>query len=186
MDEEDGWSQLLSDRSVLGYQVKDAVSRIVRRRMFSDLSQADRDDLAGIAMGKYYETWGPLGRPRSIDAWLSTVMYRAAMDLYRERARLRPVGGAGIDPVQVLLDDRLPKAVSLSTPVVNADQVNRFLRQLSSDDAPLLWLKAHGYSHREIGELLGMRPNAVDVRLHRLRARLRGVMGTNGLDGGAG
>ena len=174
-DEE--WSIGLSDRSVLGHRVWAAAERISRRRMFSDLSAADRDDLVGITIGKYYATWGPLGRPDNIEAWLSTVMYRAMMDLFRERRKLHhPSRRAEDGSLETLLEDWMPAVPSLSAPVVAQDAADAFLRRLSPADARLLWLKSQRYSSREIGELLDLRANAVDVRLHRLRIRVRELL----------
>ena len=174
---DDGSMRFLSDRSVLGHEVYDAAVRVSRRRMFSDLDRADRDDLVGTTIDKYYATWGQLGRPDNIEAWVSTVMRNAMMDLFRRRRMLRPVAGAGAgagdDSVEELIEQWLPPAPSLSLPVVDRDAREAFLASLTPADARLLCLKAEGYTHQEIGDVLGVRANAVDVRLHRLRARLR-------------
>lgn len=178
--------RFLSDRSRIGYQVRAAAERIARRRMYSDLSHADREDLVGITIGKFYRRWGPLGRPDDIEAYLARTMYGALMDLYRERRMLpAPVAPVTDRTVDQVLEGWMPPAPSLSTPVADQDAVDAFYRQLSPADARLLWLKAQGYSSREIGEALDLRPNAVDVRLHRLRARLRGIVGPDAEDGTA-
>ena len=173
-DEDD--MRFLSDRSVLGHQVQAAAERVSRRRMFSDLAAADRDDLVGTAIDKYYATWGQLGRPDNIEAWLATVMRNAMMDHFRRGRMLRPLRNDQ-DSVEELLERWQPSEPSLSTPVVDRDARDAFLATLTPADARLLCLKADGYSHAEIGEVLGIRPNAVDVRLHRLRIRLRARFG---------
>ena len=170
---DDSSMRFLSDRSVLGHEVYDAAVRVSRRRMFSDLDQADRDDLVGTTIDKYYATWGQLGRPDNIEAWVATVMRNAMMDLFRRRRMLRPVAGRGDESLEELLEQWLPPAPSLSLPVVDRDAREAFLAGLTPADARLLCLKAEGYTHQEIGDVLGVRANAVDVRLHRLRARLR-------------
>lgn len=151
--------------------------------MFSDLSQADRDELVSTAIEKYYATWGPLGEPNSVEAWLSTVMYRSMVDQFRRRRMLQPRAPQGDEGIDELLERWLPPAPSLSTPVVDRDAREAFLALLSPADARLLCLKADGFSHREIGEVLGIRANAVDVRLHRLRIRLRELLAEDGEDG---
>lgn len=162
----------LSDRSRLGYEVRAAAERISRRRMFSELSPAERDDLVGTTIARYYDRWGPRGRADNVEAYLARTMYRALMDLYRERKQL-PVRPVEDDSVDNALDRLLAPAPSLSSPVVGRAMADAFLAALDPDDARLLWLKAEGYSSREIGEFLGLRANAVDVRVHRLRRRLR-------------
>ena len=167
--------RLLSDQSILGYEVGDTAERISHRRMFSDLSRADREDLMGTAIDKYYAKWGRLGRPDSVEAWLSTVMHRAMVDLFHGRRRLFPVGGDE-KSVDRLLEQWVPPAPSMSTRVANRVAHQSFLADLPPGDARLLCLKADGYSRREIGEILRIRPNTVDVRLHRLRARLKTLL----------
>ena len=178
--------RFLSDRSRIGYQVQAAAERIARRRMFADLSHADREDLVGITIAKFYRRWGPRDRPADIEAYLARTMYHALMDLYRERRLLpQPVAPDGSRSVESVLQGWMPPVRSLSTPVVQQHAVSEFYRQLSPDDARLLWLKAEGYSSREIGEFLGLRPNAVYVRLHRLRQRLHELVDPEAEDGTA-
>jgi RNA polymerase sigma factor (sigma-70 family) len=167
-------AELLSDRSLLGYDVRGAAEDIARRGKFSDLSAADRDELVGVAISKYYETWGPLGRPDNIEAWLSRVMHNALMDQHRARRWLvQPVARDDDGSVQALFERWSPSLPSLSTTIVNEAATRAFLRGLKSSDAQLLWLKAHGFSSREIADLLHITSNAVDVRLHRLRLKLK-------------
>ena len=177
---DDSSMRFLSDRSVLGHQVYDAAVLVSRRRMFSDLDVADRDDLVGTTIDKYYATWGKLGRPDNIEAWVATVMRNAMMDLFRRRRMLRPLAGRSDTSLEELLEQWLPPAPSLSLPVVDRDAREAFLASLTPADARLLCLKAEGYTHQEIGDVLGVRANAVDVRLHRLRARLRARLAADG------
>jgi RNA polymerase sigma-70 factor (ECF subfamily) len=57
------------------------------------------------------------------------------------------------------------------------NMVNRAIEMLSPDDAEILTLfyKAE-QSLEEIGEVLGLEPNTVKVRLHRARQRLKDKM----------
>lgn len=53
-------------------------------------------------------------------------------------------------------------------------QVHEAIASLSADDRAIVILKVvEGYDHAEIAELLGIRRNASEVRLHRALARLR-------------
>ena len=173
---------MLSDRTLLGMRVQEAAEQIARRRMFSDLSGHDREELVGIAVEKYYATWGAYGQPANIQAWLSTVMFHAMAVLYRDRRRVRPPAAPQPDESAAdIMEQLLPPEPSLSGPFASQDAADRFLGMLAAEDARLLQLAAAGYSHREIGEVLGTKANAVGVRLHRLRARLRELLGPEGL-----
>lgn len=103
--------RFLSDRSRIGYQVRTPAERVSRRRMFSDLSHADREDLVGTAIGKFYRRWGPLGRPDDIKAYLARTMYGVLMDLYRERRMLpAPVAPVAGRTVAQVLEKWMPPA----------------------------------------------------------------------------
>lgn len=143
------------------------------RRMFSDLSDADRDDLVGTAVDAYAFVWGPPGRPDDLEAWLALGMYHAMMSTFRERRMLRrPVWSKDATTLAGLLEEWLSADGSTSVSV-DEELTDRFLRQLSPADARLLWLRCEGYTREEIADLLGIRANAVSVRLRRLRIRLR-------------
>lgn len=148
--------------------------RVAGRRMFSDLSSSERRELVATACAAYLHAWGPAGRPTDLESWLATGMYAAMMRSYRElrmlRAPLRPAGAAALTG---LLEEWLAAESLPSGSAVDDELMDRFLRQLSPADARLLWLQCEGYTREEIGGLLGVRPNAVSVRLHRLRVRLR-------------
>jgi RNA polymerase sigma-70 factor (ECF subfamily) len=59
----------------------------------------------------------------------------------------------------------------------------RALGELKAETVHLLLLRyAHGYSDRQIGELLGITRGAIAVRLLRARARLRTLMESMGAD----
>ena len=62
-------------------------------------------------------------------------------------------------------------------------QLTDALARLSADTVHLLLLRyAHGYSDKEISELLGATRGAIAVRLLRARARLRKLMENRGAD----
>jgi RNA polymerase sigma-70 factor, ECF subfamily len=71
----------------------------------------------------------------------------------------------------------VPTTVNLAEAVADRVDLARALAQLGERDHELLALKYGGdLSARQIGELLGLRANAVDVALHRAIGRLRAVM----------
>ena len=162
--------------------VRDAALLVARRRMFSDLSDAERDDLVATAVDAAGFSWGPPGRPEDLEAgdleaWLAAGMFHAMMNAFRERRMLRPPFRRGD---ATTLDGLLERWVSTEPsfeghdlPTVDPELVDRFLRQLSPADARLLWMQCEGYTREEIAAMLGIRANAVSVRLRRLRIRLR-------------
>ncbi len=72
---------------------------------------------------------------------------------------------------------RLPSALAR----VQAEQVLEIAEaELSPAEREVWFLSYQGYSPTDIGHLLGLKESAVNVRLHRARARLSKLLGTDG------
>jgi DNA-directed RNA polymerase specialized sigma24 family protein len=163
-----------ADGDVRPVDVRAVAVRASRRRLFSDLAPGEREELVSDAVDAYDSAFGPVGRPRDLEAWLAMGMYRLMMDDFRTGRMLRPsVRPAGTPELTTLLGEWISTEPDHAGVVVDETTMDRFVRQLSPADARLLWLTATGYTREEIGDVLGTRPNAVSVRLHRLRIRLR-------------
>ena len=170
---EDDASRFGVDRGLSRIEFRRAAGRVTRRRMFTDLSQAERDALVKAALDAYAHRWGPRPQPGDLEAWIALGMHRAMMDAFRERSMLPPPARPSLaTTLGSLLEEWLAADAGGSGPVVDGQLTDRFLRQLSPADARLLWLRCEGYTREEVAGLLGIRPNAVSVRLHRLRVRL--------------
>ena len=173
-DEED--SRAGSDRIAQG-AVRYVAVRVSHRRMFSDLTDAERDALVETAVEAWAFAWGPPGRPDDVEAWLALGMYHAMMADFRQRRMLRRPARIGESTsLDSLLEEWLSTEhlqVGSAMPSVDPALTDRFLRQLSPADARLLWMRCEGYTREEIADLLGIRANAVSVRLRRLQLRLR-------------
>lgn len=165
-----------SDRIAQG-AVRYVAVRVSHRRMFSDLTDAERDDLVETAVEAWAFAWGPPGRPDDVEAWLALGMYHAMMAGFRQRRMLRRPARIGESTsLDALLEEWLSTEhlqVGGAMPAVDQALTDRFLRQLSPADARLLWMRCEGYTREEIADLLGIRANAVSVRLRRLQLRLR-------------
>jgi hypothetical protein len=155
--------------------VREIALRVVERRMFSDLSDDERAELVRIGIDAATYAWGPRGRPVDLEAWLGRGLFAAMMESYRQTRMLRPRRSGAPADLQALLEQWLATepAASLAGAVVDDALTDRYLRGLGASDARLTWLVSTGFSREEIAGLLGVRPSAVSVRLHRLRVRLR-------------
>jgi DNA-directed RNA polymerase specialized sigma24 family protein len=145
--------------------------------MFSDLTDLEREALVEIAVEAWTFAWGPRGRPAEVEPWLALGMYHAMMAEFRQRRMLRrPVRAGDALALDGLLEEWMSAEAAPDDgelPVVDSALTDRFLRLLSPADARLLWMRCEGYTREEIAELIGIRPNAVSVRLRRLQIRLR-------------
>lgn len=130
------------------------------RRLTGSVSDAEdvvQDLFVGLpeAIAKYQERG-------YLRAWLRRLTVRLALMRLRS-GRLRR---------EVYLDGSEP-SVTRS----DARQVHEALAMLGPDDRAIVVLKiVEGYDHAEIAELLGIRRNASEVRLHRALARLRKLL----------
>jgi DNA-directed RNA polymerase specialized sigma24 family protein len=143
--------------------------------MFSDLADDERAELVEIGIDAATYAWGPRGRPVDLEAWLGRGLFAAMMESYRQTRMLRPRRSGAPADLQALLEHWLATepAAALAGTVVDDALTDRYLRGLGAADARLLWLVSTGFNREEIAGLLGVRPSAVSVRLHRLRVRLR-------------
>jgi DNA-directed RNA polymerase specialized sigma24 family protein len=155
--------------------VRQIALRVVGRRMFSDLADGERAELVQVGVDAFTHAWGPRGRPVDVEAWLARGLYAAMMESYRQSRMLRPRRSGAPADLQALLEHWLAAEPALAVPITGVDDAltDRYLRGLGAADARLLWLQSTGFTRDEIADLLGIRPSAVSVRLHRLRVRLR-------------
>ena len=140
-----------------------AVYRYCLRR----LGPADSEDAAAEVFAVAWRRLEQVPTGEPVRAWLLAVAYRVVGNHYRGRKR------------RVRLSDRLrSEREEVVEPDVSDPEVrllSRALDSLRSDDRELLRLSAwDGLSNAEIATVIGVKRNAVDQRLFRARARLRG------------
>ncbi len=128
-------------------------------------SAADADDVVQdvfIGLGRSLFSFEGRG---SLEGWIKRVTSRTAlMRLRRQRARN-----------EISLDVGLP-AWTAAPPSSPADRLTleRALEELPDALREVFVLKEiEGYSHQEIGEMLGIRPGTSKIRLYRARKELQ-------------
>jgi RNA polymerase sigma-70 factor (ECF subfamily) len=110
-------------------------------------------------------------RPGNFEAWLKTVTARTALMRIRRGARER--------------DAQTSLAITVDEPhggdgetLVDSDRVRRAAARLPESLRHVLVLRiVRGLPHAEIGRLLGLTPNACEVRLCRAIKQLRALVG---------
>lgn len=104
-------------------------------------------------------------------AWLFHIARNKGRDALRKRTAMRWLGG----------DDSMDQyATTAPAPDVEVadrqalEQVESAIQRLPEGlKTPLLLSAIEGLSHMEIGEVMGLTPKAVEVRIYRARSRLR-------------
>ena len=103
----------------------------------------------------------------SLGPWLRAVTTRAALTRLRSQRRRREVG---VRDESVFGARRTPS-------IVDSIAFERALSSLPERLRTVIILKElHGYSHKEIGDLLGIPPSTSRGRLHAARAKLRDAL----------
>jgi RNA polymerase sigma-70 factor (ECF subfamily) len=141
-----------------------AAMRLTRRR-------ADAEDLVQEVLLRAFPALAQLESLESPRGWLLRVQYRVFVDGYRRRSRSPVVAlPAGADADGIGSDDPGPEA--LTDAHLCRRRLARVWPTLEREQRALLALHAEGYTSAELAAIAGVSANAVNVRLHRARARL--------------
>jgi RNA polymerase sigma factor (sigma-70 family) len=139
-------------------------------------SVGDASTAGDIAQEAFLRAWQRLGElkdPARFSAWLARIVRNLAADQTRKRSfqqvadvqQLEDLGPIAMDPSAQLdrqeLSDRMNAALSTLDDVTRLAVVLRYYDEMPS---------------KRIGELLDLSPAAVDMRLSRARAELRGKL----------
>lgn len=111
---------------------------------------------------------GTVRRPRNLAAFAARVVRNTAIEAHR-RDRTRDAMRTALE-FEVAASGRLYDNFEIGFMI--GDQVTRLIARLSREERLVALLPACGYSDAEIGEILGIKANAVVQRRHRLRLRL--------------
>ncbi len=126
-------------------------------------SEADAEDIVQDVFVGLPEALRHYDERGNLAAWLKRVTVRCALMRMRSEARRHETPLA-----------HAPEAIAQATDHASRLGIERALEQLSPNLRAVFVLhEVEGYSHVEIGELLGIRAGTSEVRLFRARAVLR-------------
>ena len=155
---------LSEDELILIYQKNTGpLYAFVSRRVGGDRALAE--DVVQEVWMRAVETWPHRGLPREPAAWLRRVARNVLASYYRRR-RPWPVDPAELD----LQDDRFSPETPWAAALVNWGLARMRRRQVELIEA----FHIEGKSLREIADETGLSERAVEGRLSRARAKLRG------------
>ncbi len=129
----------------------------------------DRDDLFQEIVGQLWVAFPKYDRARNFSTWMFRVALNVGIDFRRgqqcagrEKAGLdeSESANATVSPVDLQKQEQLY-------------ELRELLERQSEADRAILLLYLEGYSHREIGEVLGTSESNVGTRLHRVKNSLR-------------
>lgn len=130
------------------------------------------EELVQLAWIRAVEGLGAFGWRSSLSTWLGGIAVNCARELWRE-TRIR--GEA------VLEDARGERAARRSPDVENRIDLERAIERLPDGYREVFVLHdVEGYTHEEIGELLGIETGTSKSQLSRARGRLRAALAPGG------
>jgi RNA polymerase sigma-70 factor (ECF subfamily) len=149
----------------------EAVARAIGRRVYvvayrilRDPDQAD--DAVQTTLIAVWRDLPGLRDPERFEAWVDRLVVRSCLRLGRRRRRL------GV--THVSLPDEHVGTTDAIADVATRDELARAFSMLSVEHRAVLVLHHYlGFSHREIGELVGIPPGTVGSRIHHATQRMR-------------
>jgi RNA polymerase sigma-70 factor (ECF subfamily) len=134
----------------------------------------DPDDAADATSSIFARALESLSscREASFRPWLFAIAHNILTDLFRGRRINQPLD----DRLQ--LPDNSPSPEDGAIASETSRSVALLLSQLSADQRQVLDLRLAGLTSKEIGEIVGKHPNAVDQAQFRAIQRLRTLAGT--------
>ena len=122
------------------------------------------------AFVRAWERLGDLREPDRFAPWLCGIVRHLALDRIRRRRNFEPLEEAGCRADPRWTSDPLEEIGQREM----LDRIGRAIEALDEVTRPVLVLKYYqDLSSREIGDLMGLSPAAVDMRLTRARKQLR-------------
>lgn len=155
MSTHDEFQALLETHKRLLYKVCRAFGR----------EAADRDDLAQEIAVQLWRAFPSFDERAAFSTWMYRIALNVAISYQRrERTRTRHI---------ISDDERLLDAPDLRDAPPELDALFARIERLPPLDKALVLLYLDGHSHREIGQVLGIREHNVAVRINRLKQAMR-------------
>jgi RNA polymerase sigma factor (sigma-70 family) len=144
---------------------RDTYARLVRALLALTGDRSEAEELAQEALARAFERWERVRVMASAEGYV----FRTALNLHRMSWR------------RSVVRRRLAPSTSEVDPIVATERredLSRALRSLSHGQRAALFLvEWFGLGTEEAARVLGVRPTAIRVRLHRARTKLRERLG---------
>ena len=143
-----------------------------------------KEDAEECVNDTYTRVWNsiPPDQPEHLDAYVSKVTRRIAIDRYRKNTADKR--SASTVPIIDELSEALPDGADAAVDKITIrDTVNRFVISLSPLNR-IIFMRRYFYcaSVREIASLLRMTETGVNMRLGRMRKKLKEALASSGVE----
>jgi RNA polymerase sigma-70 factor, ECF subfamily len=132
------------------------------------MSADDAEDVVQDVFIGLPEALPAYSRNGGFAAWLRAIAIRTALMRMRSGRRRAAMGARAVTEMRTTHSDGALDRVAIAAALTSLAAELRIVFMLSD---------VEGYSHAEIGKLLGIRASTSGVRLHRARRKLRALLG---------
>jgi RNA polymerase sigma-70 factor (ECF subfamily) len=136
-------------------------------------SPAEAEEIAQDAFLQFYSALRAGQTIRNAKGWLFRVAHNLAINRRKRDKFFDPMDAATFEELCRLLPDTAP---SPEQSLLRQERFTRLfaaMKRLSSQEKQCLHLRAEGFRYREIGEILGVSPGAVNEYLRRAMRKLK-------------
>ena len=159
-----------ADENGFAALVRDATPRLFRLAFRVLGNRAEAEDAVQEAYVRAYDALasGGYAEQTRMEAWLYTIVGRVSVDMLRKR-KVRAYLGEGDDPTHAGWAGVTVEQLTASL------ELESWLAALPAEQRAAVVLKyVEGMTSKEVGEALGVSEGAVEQRLVRARAKLKG------------
>lgn len=130
-------------------------------------SHEDREDLFQEVVFQLWRAYPAYEARAKFTTWMYRIALNTAMAVFRKKAV----------PMDLEEDmSRRYEPVAQSSISENEERLYDALRQLNDAEKAIVSLYLEDYSHREIGEIIGISENYVGVRMNRIKQKLKRIL----------
>lgn len=143
--------------------------RLLRHFRADDLAQ----EIVQETFIRAFEHIHGFNQKAKIETWLSSIAINVLRDLHKKESREREVMA-----VVAKVESRVQGAFRNCNPeeLCSKELLRKALEELSLEDKEIFLRHLEGEKHQSIAESMGRTQNAIDVRIHRVKQRIREVL----------
>ncbi|MCE7992956.1 MAG: sigma-70 family RNA polymerase sigma factor [Roseivirga sp.] len=130
-------------------------------------SPEDREDLFQEVVFQLWKAYPAYEARSKFTTWMYRIALNTAMAVFRKKE------------VAMDLEEDMGRkygAVGQTSVSENEERLYESLRQLNDAEKAIVSLYLEDYSHREIGEIIGISENYVGVRMNRIKQKLKRIL----------
>lgn len=134
-------------------------------RMYRD-SKEDQEDLFQEIVLQLWKAYPQFRKESSVSTWMYRIALNTAISIFRK------------NKTPLMYSEGMSEQLSSSEPEPSDNENRMFeaLRQLKQSERAIIALFLEGYSHREIGAIIGITENYVGVRISRIKSKLKKIL----------